>query len=263
MTTIARALKHIEKFALDNSPAILTTLGVVGAVSTAVFAGTAGYKMHALVQAENDRLRAQAHYDRHSENFDVLTWREEFQLTWTKFIPSAASLALTVAATIGANQIGGRRAAAVAAAFAISEKGFTEYKEKVAEQLGAKKEKALRDDLAQDRVMSTPGSNEVVIVSGQVLCFDQFSGRYFNSDMETIKKAQNDINYTIMNDMYASLSDFYDKIGLTTTSYSEEVGWNVDVKLELIISSTLSDDSRPCIAIDFRTVPVRDYWRLH
>jgi len=66
----------------------------------------------------------------------------------------------------------------------------------------------------------------------------------------------------VLNDFYASLSDFYDLIGLPTTSFSDEVGWNSDRLLELQFSTVLSDDGRPCISIDFRTVPIRDYYKV-
>jgi hypothetical protein len=71
------------------------------------------------------------------------------------------------------------------------------------------------------------------------------------------------VNYQILNHFYASLSDFYGKVGLPSTSFSDEVGWNSDEILDLDISTTLSDDNRPCLSIDFKVVPVRDYFRVH
>ena len=157
------------------------------------------------------------------------------------------------------------RAAAVAAAYTISEKAFSEYKEKVVERLGTPKEQKIRDEVAQDRVTKNPPNERETIITGggEVLCYEAFTGRYFKSDMETLKKAQNDLNYVMLNDGYASLSDFYNKIDLPTTSYSDEIGWTSDKLLELNFSTVLSDDGRPCISIDFMAAPVRDYYKLH
>jgi hypothetical protein len=81
--------------------------------------------------------------------------------------------------------------------------------------------------------------------------------------METLKKAQNDLNYSMLSEGYASLGEFYDRVGLATTAYSDEVGWTNEKQLELKFSGTLSEDQRPCISIEFRIAPVRDYHRIH
>ena len=81
--------------------------------------------------------------------------------------------------------------------------------------------------------------------------------------METLKKAQNDTNYQVLNDVYASLGDFYSRVGLARTSISEEVGWNSNKLLELEFSTTMSEDGRPCISIGFHVDPVRNYHKVY
>lgn len=247
--------RRAGKLVIDNSPAILTGMAVAGTVMTAYLTGKASVEY-------TRRLAEEGYYDR-DYKFER-TPREHVEQAWMLYIPAATTSLLTVACIIGANQIGTRRAAAVAAAYTLSEKAFTEYREKIVERIGVKKEQGLRDELAQDRVTKNVGdSNEIVIVSGtSVLCYEAFTGRYFISDMETLRGAQNDINFKINSSYYASLSDFYEKVGLPTTAFSDEVGWNSDKLLELKFSTVLSNDSRPCIAIDFSVAPVRDYYRI-
>ena len=97
---------------------------------------------------------------------------------------------------------------------------------------------------------------------GSVLCYEAYTGRYFLCDMETLRKAQNDINHQVLNDSYASLSDLYDLIGLPHNTNSDEVGWNSDKLLELQFSAVISEGGRPCISVDFAVAPVRHYYRL-
>lgn len=243
------ALNVSRKFLVDNSPTVLTSIAVAGTITTAVLTGKAVLKA--------DRLQTQ-------ELIARPTPREYFELTWKLYIPPIAAGALTIGCIVGANHIGHRRAAAVAAAYTLSEKAWSEYRDKVVQTLGEKKESAVRDALAQDRVDRNPVSSREVIIAGggDVLFLDSFTGRYFKSDMETVKKAQNDTNYTILNDMYASLSDFYNNLGIPPTSYSDEVGWASNKLLELEFSTALSEDGRPCITITFAVLPVRDYYRL-
>jgi hypothetical protein len=155
------------------------------------------------------------------------------------------------------------RAAAVAAAYTLSEKAFSEYKDKVVEKLGDKKEQAIRDEIAQEQVTRNPvPESQIIIMDGSsVLCREAFTGRYFLSDMETLRKAANDLNHQINNNYYAALTDLYDLIGLEHTSYSDEVGWNADKLLEMNFSTALTDGGKPVIVMDYAVVPIRGYAR--
>ena len=252
-------VKRAEKLAVDNSPVILTAIGVTGTITTALFAGRASFKAAQII-AEEERAARESTGD---EGYTCNT-RRKFDLTWKLYIPAIGTGVLTVACIIAANRIGTRRAAAMAAAFSLSEKAFTEYKEKVIEKLGDADEKKVRDEIAQDRVNRNPLSSREVIITGNgdVLCHDSITGRYFQSNVESLRKAQNDINAQINHDYYASLSDFYNLIGLPDTKYSGEVGWNSDVQLELKFSTVLSEDGRPCISLEFEVYPIRDYFRV-
>lgn len=255
--SLIEIVKRAEKLAVDNSPAILTAIAVTGTLTTAFLTGKATFKAAELIAAEEWSFRPR-------EMDHQLAPKEKIVLVWKTYIPAVGTGVLTVVCIVFANRIGTRRAAAVAAAYTISEKAFAEYKDKVVERLGTVKEQKVRDEVAQDRVDRNPVSDREVIVAGggEVLCYDAFTGRYFKSDMETLKKAQNDLNYTMLNEGYASLSDFYNKIDIPTTSFSEEVGWTSDKLLELEFSTTLSDDGRPCISIDFMVAPARDYYKF-
>lgn len=249
--------KRLGKVAADNSPVLLTALGVTGAITTAVLTGRATYKATMLIRSEQIATALDGNPE--------LTPKQQFQLVWPYYISPAASLVFTCTAIVLANRIGARRAAAVAAALSISERAFDDYKEKVVEVIGKNKEQKVLDEIAQDRINRDPvGKTEVIVTGGgDVLCYDMYTGRYFRSDMETLKKAQNDFNYKLLNSFYASLSDFYNLIGLSITATSDEVGWNSDQQLELEFSTTMSDDQKPCIAINFRPMPSRNYFRLH
>lgn len=64
------------------------------------------------------------------------------------------------------------------------------------ETIGEKKEQTVRDAIAKEHIEKDPVENKEVIVLGRgsTLCYDSVSGRYFKSDMETIKKAENELD---------------------------------------------------------------------
>lgn len=249
--SLAHLAHRFGKVISDNSPAILSAMAVGGVVTTAYLTGRASFKAA-------DELSRYEPLDGSG-----LPLQDKIKHTWKLYIPAAGTGLITIAAIIGANRIGLRRAAAMATAFTLSERAFENYKDKIVEKLGENKERNVRDELAQDAVDRHPPTTREIIITdgGQVLCCDGYSGRYFTSSVEDLKQAQNNLNYRVLNDGYASLSEFYNLIGLSSTSHSDEVGWSSDKMLELDISTTLTPEQKPCIYFKFYVAPIRDYDR--
>jgi hypothetical protein len=182
---------------------------------------------------------------------------------WHGYIPATLVGAASVAFILASNRIATKRITALAIASGISERAFNEYKERVVEKFGENKARDLRDDVATHRVAEDDVTNKEVVITGtgEVLCYDMHTGRYFMSSHEAIKKAENQINYNLVHFMAASLSEFYEEIGLPPTSYSDAVGWDINNHMEVYVTTTMSADNRPCLAIDFSNPPVPEYNR--
>lgn len=241
----------VQKSITDNSTTILTALGVSGTISTAYLVGRASFQAVEAIQIEQNRL------DSYIKSHP-LDKKEKAKLVWKLYIPAAASGILTIGCIIGGTRIGFKRTAAAYSLVTVSEKAFAEYKDKVVEQIGATKEQKIKDQIAQDRVTATPGQNMVVVSSGSVLCFEMHTGRYFNCDMETLRKAQNTINAKLIREVEADLNDFYYLVGLPNTTTSAGVGWDSDKMMELYFSTVMSEDNRPCIAFEYNYVKMLD-----
>ena len=252
---LATVFARFAKLTADNSPVILTGFGVAGTIATAVLAGQASFKAARLLE-EDKAVRKLA------GEYEPATPKEIVRRVAPLYIPAVGTGALTIACIIASNRIGTRRAVAMAAAYSVSEKAFTEYRDKVVERLGQGKEQGLRDEIAQDQVDRNPVSTREVIITGagKVLCMDSITGRYFESDMESLRKAQNDLNQEILHDSYAPLSRLYELIGIPSTPYSSEVGWNLSTMCELKFSAVLAEDGRPCISINYAPYPIREYY---
>jgi Family of unknown function (DUF6353) len=247
-------VKRVQKTAADNSPMILTALGVTGLVTTAILTGQATFKYMEV-------LSESGYYDR-DYKFERST-KEHVEQSWKYYIPAVGTGAFTIACIIAANRIQTRRAAALASAYTISQELFKEYRAKVIDKVGEKKEQEVREEVAKDRAKKNPPQEIVIVGKNDVLCYDMFSGRYFYSTLENLKKAENDTNYTIIHHDYCSLTDYWDKLGLSKTQESDEIGWNTDSKLMVEYSSTIAEDGRPCITIGLQTIPIRGYWSVY
>lgn len=244
------SLNQLEETLHSQAPTILTTVGVAGTLTTAVMTAQAAASATRMIDRQETVFQEQ------------LEFKDKFLLTWKCYIPPVVVGGLTVVAIVGANRIGVRRAAGIAAAYSLAERAHTEYKDEVRKTLGEEKEQKVRDRVAQERVSRSPGSTEVIISGTDVLCYEAYTGRYFKSSVETLKKAQNDLNYKVLNEGSASLAEFYDLIGLPQTDYSDLVGWQYDRILDLEFSTVLSEDQRPCLSFSFHHEPTRGYHKL-
>jgi Family of unknown function (DUF6353) len=248
----------IQELTKHNSNGILTAVGVAGTISTAVLTGRASFRAAKMIKNADKELKKESKFT--GEPYDLDT-KDKIRLVWSLYIPPVGVGALTITSIIMANRLAGKQAAALAAAYSVSERALSEYREKVIEKLGESKEQDVRDSVAQARVNKNPVNTREVILAGtgESLCYDMLSGRYFQSSVEAIKKAENAVNFEIVNFMSCSLSKFYDEIGLPPTTMSDLLGFNLDNRCEVNFSTTMSSDDRPCIAIDFNYVPVQRF----
>lgn len=261
--------QQAARFFTENSAALLTATGVVGTIATGVLAGRGGFKANQIIsQAQLDKY-AMLEHEANTTGTEVppfppkLTKTEIVALVGPHILPPLLTGGGTIAAIIFAHRMDAQKIAALAAAYGLAERNLSEYKEKAAEKLTGPKRDQIETDLAQEAVNRTPGHEVLVIGDGEVLCFDKANGRYFKSTMETIKAAVNATNSEINNHEKASASYFYEELSLNATTWSDMMGWNRDNMCELIYSSVLTDDGKPCIAIDFKHFPREDYVPKH
>lgn len=117
--------------------------------------------------------------------------------------------------------------------------------EKVAETVGEKKAEEIKTKIVKEKIENNPMANKEVIITskGDTLCYDSVSGRYFKSDIDTIKKIVNELNRRMLSESYISLNDFYYELGLSFTKMGDQLGWNIDRGLiDISYVPLLADD---------------------
>lgn len=238
-----KALKLVK----SNAPEILTALGVTGVATTGYLTVKASFKAARMID-EAEKNRGGAAEDKKER------LKERVQLVWPLFVPPLTAGAVTVACIIGSSKANAQRTAAAVTAYSITEKAFSEYKEKVVEQLGKGKEQRARDDLAQEKVAALPGQTNVIVLGDtEVLCCELYTGRFFKASVQKLQKAENHINGMLVREITANLTDFYDQIGLRETSTSDHLGWDIGRPMSLTFSTVLRED-KPCLAFDYNYV---------
>ena len=251
---LAKSFLSLKTAIKKHSPEILTGIGIAGMITTTVMAVRATPKALILIEERKEEIGAEK-----LEAMDMV------KTAWACYIPAAITGTLSVACLIGASSVNARRNAALATAYTLSESALKDYQGKVIEMFGEKKNEAVKDTIAKDKVEKNPVVTREVIITekGNTLCYDAISGRYFKSDIEKIKKAECELNRQMLDDMYVSLNDFYYEIGLDSVKLGDELGWNVDSGyIDLSFSSQLASDGTPCLVIDYSVAPRYDYRNL-
>ena len=247
--------KNVKMAVSKHSPEVLTGLGIAGMITTTVLAVKATPKALDLIEDKRDELDLDP-----SEKMKPI---ETIKTTWKCYIPAFATGVTSIACLIGASSVNARRNAALTAAYNLSATAFSEYKDKVLETVGEKKEQIVRNKVAEERINNEPVNPAAIIVSGNgnTRCFDTITKRRFTSDIESIKKIVNELNRRMINgEDYISLNEFYYELGLDGSKIGDELGWNVSTGLiELDFSAQLDTDGVPCIVIDYCIAPKRGF----
>lgn len=234
-----------------HSPEILIGLGVAGLLGTTILAVRETPKVLKLLDKKKEEL-----------DVEKLSVKDTVKTVWKNYIPCAVLAVTSVACIVGASNISARRNAALAAAYAIGNKAFSDYKEEVINLLGEEKEKEIKEKVADRLLKENPVTSKEVIITdnNEHLCYDEITGRYFKSSQNKIKEAQNIINDRLRDEMWVSLNDLYYELGLPNVRVGDDLGWNVDDGyLDIILSSRIAEDGTPCLTLDYAVGPRYDY----
>lgn len=254
LETLKPVLERASKRVMYEMPLITTAAAIAGTVGVAVLASKAGVQAHQV-------LRLEEHH-RKTTGKEPMTWQDKTKMTWKFYVPTAITVCLTAASVIALNRVGYRRAAAATALYTSTKQIYDEYRKSVEESVSPETAQEIKEKATQKRVdRSKNSSTEVIITGDEVLFMDSYSGRYFKSTVEDIRSYVNDINAEVIGSLYASLTEFYDKIGLEPTASSDEVGWNSDALMQVDFEAAMAENNRPCLVVNYTPFPVTGYDR--
>lgn len=238
-----------------HRPGILMGVGISGMLVTTGLAVWGTAKAIPIIEEE-----------KYEKDVDKLTVLDTVKACWKCYIPATATAVMSTACLICSHTESTRRATALAAAYQISEKALTEYKDAVIETIGEKKEHAVREKVAEKSLEKQPVNEEEIIITGQgnTLCHDAVFGSYFRSSREIIERAVNTINRQIVSgEMYASLNDFYDAINLPHIDIGDLLGWNLDDgEIDIDFDYKGAHNGEPTLVIRYNVNPKYDFYRF-
>ena len=221
---MSNLIEHSKLFFERNSSTILSCIGAVGVVFTAVLTAKAAVKASKILEEAEEDKGAK------------LTAIETVKVVGLRYIPAVVVGVSTIACIFGANILNKRQQASLASAYALINSSYKEYKSKLKELYGKEAHNNIVDAIAAEKCgevyISTENlesvcSQEIESDTEPRLFYDEYSGRYFETTIEKVLLAEYHLNRKYALRGFASLNEFYKLLGLETTDYGETVAWDI------------------------------------
>lgn len=261
-SVLGRLLFGIKK----NAPTILTSAGVAGVITTTILAVKATPKAIELLNEEQS-IRvdiAMKEANERGEDIDEeeledacrLDSKTYLKLLWRPYLPTVISGVLTITCIIGSHVISEKRATVLAGLVSSSEALLVKYQDKVVEQFGENKERALRDSIAEDDIRNAPPIKEHIQETKYGYDRDVFkdlrTGRYFWFDIERLRSVENDILSLLNHGERVTLNEFYSMLGLGDVEDGELLGWEPYSNFHISTTWVGWDDIDPLNGLPFK-----------
>lgn len=250
------ALKHGTKFIVKHSPTILTIFGVGmmgGATVVAIVETPKANSEFVLLECDD----AITHNEYLKKKARIIFYH--YWLTATLSLGGAAMIFWSHHVTLG-------QTAAAIAAYRMKTEDLEKLEAKIAQTDGEKHLEKMKTEMMKDTIGANPPDDASIIDTGKgkMLCYEVVSGRYFYSDIEKIRKANNDLNEQIADakqygdEPDISINEWYDYLGLERTRTGNKLGWHNQL-IRLNFTSLLTTDGTPCLCVGYKDPPVWEF----
>lgn len=238
--------------AKEHSPEILIVAGVIGVVASAVMACKATTKIDTILDEHKDTMEKI-----HSIPTDISVYTEEDKkkdtaITYAKtgfklvklYGPSITLGVLSIAGIFASNDILRKRNVSLAAAYALVDKGFKEYRSRVVDRFGKDVDRQLllniKEEEVEETVVDAKGKEKTVkkkvevadgVESEYVRYFTKSNPNWVNDENLVryfLERVQSYVNDKLIVDKVMCLNDVYKELGFDTTKAGMVVGWIYD-----------------------------------
>lgn len=240
-----------------KAPELLTGFGIAGMITATVLAVRATPRAVKLLEDKKKQ-----------EKQEKLTLIQTVKTAGSGYVPAVVTGAVSIGCLIGANTVNGKRNAALAALYQLSESSARIYRDKVIETIGEKKEAQVRDEVAKEQLKRANINPQTVVVvnKGNTLIYDPVSNKAFYSNWEAVMKAMNRFNYRLSSEMYMSENDFLDLLGVARWEHGDDIGWRAETPMDIQDPPSAAPiEGMPALVISHYTPPnhkFKDPWNF-
>lgn len=263
LTALETGAKGLILWGQANSAALYTAIGV-GSGLGSVISGIA-------VTPENTRKLDNEAAERERLGYPEMTFWEKVRMIGPSYIPCVLLFGTSATCFVLNTLKEERKIATLAGLYSMSEKSFAEYRDKVKDMFGKRKEEKVREGIAEDQ--SRRARNQIVYVTGNgnYLCLEAWTNTQFRSSQQAIESARIRIKDRLRSDMYISLEEVLYEMEVPVRLDDDghplidrsDIGWTVDDDLEFNYTYCGDDNMEPMMVITFMPAPHPDFNRYY
>lgn len=259
MNNMSRTFHKIGFKLKKHSPEILVTAGVVGTVASTVMACKATTKLSTILEESKDELDAINGYvedNGYSEKYTEEDKKKDLTIVYTKSAVKVAKLyapavilgTASITSILAGHNILRKRNAAIAAAYAVVDKSFKDYRGRVVERFGKELDHELRHNIKakeiEEVVVNEDGTEATITKTANVienpLDVSEFA-RFFDEscsgwtkdpeyNLAFLRGQQEYANKKLQAQGYLFLNEVYEMLGMDRSKAGQVVGWIYDEK---------------------------------
>lgn len=210
-------------FIKKNAGTILSVMGSIGVVATAITAARAAPKAIKLLD------------DAREEKGSKLSKIEIAQIGLKTYLPVGLVSAATITCLMSANVLSRNKQANITSAYALLDQSYKDYRRKVIEMYGEETDHKIIEAIAVDRAKEVRISASYMCdnvdlslddSSGKpVLWYEEYSKRFFEATLEQILSAEYHLNRNYILRGCATINEMYDFFGLDPVEWGDDLGW--------------------------------------
>lgn len=197
----------LTKILKKHSPTILTCIGSIGVVVTAVL-------------TTKSTIKAVRIYDSIKQNESSTS--EIVKAIFPNYIPSMIAATVSIISIFGANALNIKRQAVIMSSYILLDRMYKEYKNKVKEVLGEESERRVQESIAEELIKK----ENITPVGENLIFYEPYYGQCFQRTMLEVQDAEYKLNQKFATEGEASLNDFFELLGLSKTDTGDSIGWS-------------------------------------
>ena len=214
---------NAKLFIKKNAGTILSVMGSIGVVATAITAARAAPKAIKLLD------------DAREEKGSKLSKMEIAQIGFKTYLPVGLVSAATITCIMSANVLSRNKQANITSAYALLDQSYKDYRRKVIEMYGEETDHKIIEAIAVDRAKEVHISASYMfdnvdlslddLYGKPVLWYEEYSKRFFEATLEQILSAEYHLNRNYILRGCATINEMYDFFGLDPVEWGDDLGW--------------------------------------
>ena len=154
---------------------------------------------------------------------DNMTTKEKIKKTWKCYIPSGLIATSTVLCIIYSDHVSMNEKIALLNTLTTIQNNYTNLKSAVDETCNLE----TREEIIKKTIKEKVPKDLYLERTGEKIFYEDYRGKYFNTTIDNVLKAEYLFNKQLSIVGYASLNDFYKLLGLSETENGDYLGWTV------------------------------------